>query len=202
MNVLLGVTGGIAAYKAADLASKLVQKGHGVRVVMTRAAREFITPLTFESITGETVVHDLWQPPPDHRPIHITTAAWADILVVAPATANFIGKAANGIADDVLTSSYLAMAGPVIVAPAMNDRMWNHAAVRENVGRLESRGVRIVPPGEGWLADGYKGVGRLADIPDILAAIEAAPGTPGNAPGGGAPETGNDEPPSVGPELA
>lgn len=174
MKVVLGVTGGIAAYKAADLTSKLVQRGDQVQVVLTRSARRFVTALTFQSLSGRAVVHDLWQDPPEDRPIHITTSAWGDVLVVAPATANIIGKVAHGIADEILSSTILAAGCPVVIAPAMNDRMWRNPIVQENVKKLEGHGYRIVPPGMGWLADGYSGVGRLAEIPAILSAIDAA----------------------------
>ena len=173
MKVLLGVTGGIAAYKAVEIASQLVQKGHGVLTLMTKHACEFVTPLTFESITGQVVIRDLFQPPPQHRPIHITTADWGDVMLVAPATANFIGKVAGGIADDVLTSTVMALRCPVLIAPAMNDRMYENAIVAGNIKKLEGHGYEFIPPEEGYLADGYRGVGRLADVNRIVAAVLA-----------------------------
>lgn len=173
MKVLLGVTGGIAAYKAVEVASKLVQGGHQVMTAMTRSAKEFVTPLSFQSITGETVIHDLFGAPPQNRPLHITTSGWADVVAIVPATANFMGKVASGIADDALSCIVMAAACPVVVAPAMNPRMWSNPIVQENVEKLQGIGYTIVPPGEGWLADGYSGVGRLADLDTIIAAIEA-----------------------------
>lgn len=184
MKVLLGVTGGIAAYKAVDIASQLVQKGHGVLTVMTRAATEFVTPLSFETITNNYVIHDLFAPPPHHRPLHIETSRWGDVMLVAPATANFIGKAAAGIADDALTSTFIAVNCPVLIAPAMNDRMFENPIVQENIRKLEGLGYEFIPPGEGYLADGYHGVGRLADTDAIVAAVLAkAPKGKGSASG-------------------
>lgn len=184
MKVLLGVTGGIAAYKAMEIASQLVQKGHGVRVVMTEHAARFITPLSFESITNNPVLLDLFEPSPDHRAVHIQTAQWADVMIIAPATANFIGKGAAGIGDDALTSTLLAVTCPVLIAPAMNDKMYQNPIVQENIRKLEGMGYEFVPPGEGYLADGYYGVGRLADPDAIVAAVLAkAPKSPGPAAG-------------------
>lgn len=173
MKVVLGVTGGIAAYKAADIASKLVQRGDEVLVVMTDAAQRFVTSLTFESITGKAVLRDLWHPPPDHRPVHVSTARWGDVIAVAPATANFMGKVAAGIADDLLTSVVMAAPCPIVFAPAMNDRMWTNPILQENLKKLEKVGYHLVPPEKGWLADGYVGVGRLAATEKILGAIDA-----------------------------
>ena len=184
MKVLLGVTGGIAAYKAVEIASQLVQKGHGVLTVMTRAATEFVTPLSFETITNNVVIHDLFGPPLHHRPLHIETSRWGDVMLVAPATANFIGKAAGGIADDALTSTFIAVNCPVLIAPAMNDRMYENPIVQENIRKLEGFGYEFIPPGEGYLADGYHGVGRLADTDAIVAAVLAkAPKSQGSASG-------------------
>jgi phosphopantothenoylcysteine decarboxylase/phosphopantothenate--cysteine ligase len=190
MKVLLGVTGGIAAYKAVEVASKLVQAGHQVLTVMTRSAKEFVTPLTFQSITGEGVIHDLFGEPPQNRPLHITASGWADVVAIVPATANFIGKVAGGIADDALGCVVMAASCPVIVAPAMNPRMWKNPIVQGNIEKLQGIGYTIVPPGEGWLADGHTGVGRLADLDAILAVIEAH-----------APQKDQDDP-SAGPLLA
>lgn len=185
MKVLLGVTGGIAAYKAVEIASRLVQMGHAVRSVMTRHACEFVTPLTFETITRDVVIQDLFQPPPGHLPIHITSAGFGDVVLVAPATANFIGKAACGIADDVLSSTLLAVTCPVLIAPAMNDKMYANPIVQENIQKLQRLGYEFIPPGEGYLADGYHGVGRLADVETILAAVLAKAPKGGEEPDSG-----------------
>lgn len=170
-EIILGVTGSIAAYKAVEIASRLVQQGAGVTVAMTRAGRRFIGPLSFQALTHRHVLLDSPEGEDLLDPVHVTAAERADLLVVAPATANFLGKAAHGIADDLLTSLLLAMEGPVLVAPAMNDRMWKNAAVRENIRILKERGVRFVDPEEGYLACGASGRGRLADPARILAEI-------------------------------
>ena len=170
-TVLLGVTGGIAAYKAADLASKLRQKGLKVIVVMTGAAREFVTPLTFQYISNHPVITDLFENPGGYDADHIAASDEADVAVIAPATANVIGKIANGIADDALTTIVMAFAKPLIIAPAMNERMYQSAAVQENLRRLRERGVKQVGPGTGWLACGVVGIGRMAEVPEILEAV-------------------------------
>lgn len=173
-RVLLGVCGSIAAYKGADLCSKLVQAGFDVTVAMTDAAQHLVGPLTFAALTGRPVATDPWKSGAGIHVEHIRLADTADVLVVAPATANFLGKAANGIADDVLTSAYLAVTGPVLVAPAMNVRMWNHAAVRRNLDTLRADGVEIIEPGDGFLACGDVGRGRLAETDVILDRVRAA----------------------------
>jgi len=170
-HVVLGVTGGIAAYKAADLTSKLVQAGAEVQVVMTESGTRFVAPLTFETLSRRPVHRDLWRAEEDFSPTHVALADWADLVVVAPATANIIGKFAAGIADDLLSTLLMSVDVPVLLAPAMNTRMWNNAVVRENVARVTERGVRIVEPGEGYLACGAVGKGRLAEVSDILRAI-------------------------------
>lgn len=180
-RVLLGICGSIAAYKGADLCSKLVQAGLDVQVVMTDAAQKLVGPLTFAALTGHPVATDPYTNADKVHVEHIRLADHADILVVAPATANFIGKAANGIADDVLTSAYLAVTCPVLVAPAMNVRMWNHPAVARNLATLRGDGVGIVEPGEGFLACRDTGRGRLAEpqeIADRVLALLAAVATP------------------------
>ena len=173
-RVLLGVTGSIAAYKGADLCSKLVQAGYDVTVCMTDAAQKLVGPLTFAALTGRPVATDPYTSERDVHVEHIRLADVAEVLVVAPATANFLGKAANGIADDVLTSAYLAVTCPVIVAPAMNVRMWNHAAVKRNLATLRRDRVEIVEPDAGFLACGDVGRGRLAPPEAILARVAAA----------------------------
>ncbi|MBZ5539795.1 MAG: bifunctional phosphopantothenoylcysteine decarboxylase/phosphopantothenate--cysteine ligase CoaBC [Acidobacteriia bacterium] len=180
MRITLGVTGGVAAYKAAELARRLQQEGFSVQVVMTRSAREFITPLTFAALTGQKVITELFAAdsggPPnlDSAIEHIAVAQRTDLLLVAPATAETLAKFARGLADDFLSTLYLAATAPVVVAPAMNVNMWQHAATQENVAMLRARGVRIVEPGEGYLACGMTGAGRLAEIDEILAAVREA----------------------------
>lgn len=167
--VALGVTGGIGAYKAIEVARRLQQHGHDVVAVMTRGARKFVRPLTFEAITRHRVITDQFAPGLNADIEHISLATDIALLLVAPATANIIGKFANGIADDFLTSLYVATTAPVLVAPAMNTRMLEHQAVQRNLSRLSADGVRFVEPGEGYLACGWIGKGRLAE-PDIIAA--------------------------------
>jgi phosphopantothenoylcysteine decarboxylase/phosphopantothenate--cysteine ligase len=179
MRIVLGVTGGIAAYKAAELARSLVTAGHEVQVVMTRAAEEFIRPLTFASLTGKKVVSDLFSSASPEATLsssieHIGIAQEHDLLLVAPATANVLAKFAHGVADDFLSTLYLAFRGVVILAPAMNNNMWDHAATRANVEILRGRGHRIVDPDEGFLACGTYGAGRLAENEKILAAVARA----------------------------
>lgn len=170
-NIALGVTGGIAAYKAADLASRLKKAGADVRVVMTRSACQFVAPLTFESLTGHRVERDLFERPWEMG--HISLAKFADVFVVAPATANLIGKYAGGIADDLLSTALLAAPCPVLLAPAMNGNMWKNAAVQENVAALKRRGVAMIGPGRGHLACGDEDVGRMEEPATILDAIDA-----------------------------
>jgi phosphopantothenoylcysteine decarboxylase / phosphopantothenate---cysteine ligase len=179
MRITLGVTGGVAAYKAAELVRLLQQEGHTVQAVMTRSAREFVTPLTFAALTGQKVITDLFPESTDEANLesaieHIAVAQRTDLLLVAPATADIVAKFARGIADDFLTTLYLASTAPVVVAPAMNVNMWNHAATQENVALLRARGYCVVDPGEGYLACGMTGAGRLAGQQEILAAVRAA----------------------------
>lgn len=177
MRITLGVTGGIAAYKSAELVRRLQDEGHTIQVVMTRAAREFITPLTFAALSGQRVITDLFTNEPggagslESAIDHIAVAQRTDLLLVAPATADILAKFACGIADDFLSTLYLAATSPVVVAPAMNVNMWGHAATQENVATLRARGVRIVEPSEGYLACGMIGAGRLAELDAILAAV-------------------------------
>jgi phosphopantothenoylcysteine decarboxylase / phosphopantothenate---cysteine ligase len=177
MRITLGVTGGVAAYKAAELVRRLQQDGFSVQVVMTRGAREFITPLTFAALTGQKVITDLFSGAEggeanlDSAIEHIAVAQRTDLLLVAPATADILAKFAHGMADDFLTTLYLATTAPVVVAPAMNVNMWNHSATQESIERLRARGVKIVHPDEGYLACGMTGAGRLAGQEDIVAAV-------------------------------
>jgi len=179
MRITLGVTGGVAAYKAAELVRRLQQDAFTVQVVMTRGAREFITPLTFAALTGQKVITDLFSESGGEANLesaieHIAVAQRTDLLLVAPATADILAKFARGIADDFLTTLYLASTAPVVVAPAMNVNMWNHAATQENVEMLRARGVKIVDPDEGYLACGTIGAGRLAGQDAIVAAVHEA----------------------------
>ena len=172
-KIALGVTGGIGAYKAVEVARGLQKAGHDVVVVMTRAATEFVGPLTFEAITRHRVITGQFEPGANADIEHIALASSIDLLLVAPATANIIGKFAGGIADDFLCSLYLATTAPVLLAPAMNSNMWAHEAVQGNIRTLRARGVAIVEPGEGFLACGWVGPGRLAEPSEIVAAAEA-----------------------------
>jgi phosphopantothenoylcysteine decarboxylase/phosphopantothenate--cysteine ligase len=170
MRIVLGVGGGIAAYKAAELARLLMERGHTVQVIMTRAAEEFIRPLTFAALTGKKVLDDLFAI--ESAIEHISVAQEHELLVIAPATADLLGKLAGGLADDFLSTLYLAFTGPVVIAPAMNVNMWQHPATQSNVEKLVARGHAIVGPGEGWLACGMVGAGRLVEPEDILDAVE------------------------------
>ncbi|WP_123039960.1 bifunctional phosphopantothenoylcysteine decarboxylase/phosphopantothenate--cysteine ligase CoaBC [Cohnella candidum] len=172
-TIVLGISGGIAAYKAATLCSRLVSWGASVRVIMTEGATRFITPLTLQTLSRHPVATDVFDERDAAVVQHIDWADAADLVIVAPATANVIGKMANGIADDMLTTTLLAATAPIIVAPAMNVHMWEHPAVIENVNKLAARGVRFVEPGTGQLACGYVGKGRLAEPEEIAEAAAA-----------------------------
>jgi phosphopantothenoylcysteine decarboxylase/phosphopantothenate--cysteine ligase len=179
MNVALGVGGGIAAYKAAELARALMERGFTVEVVMTRAAEEFVRPLTFAALTGRKVLTHLFSAASAEDTLssaieHIRVAQENQVLVIAPATADLIAKLAHGLADDLLTTAYLAYTGPVVLAPAMNVNMWNHAATQANLRVLRDRGHVIVEPDDGALACGMVGPGRLAELDRIAAAVTAA----------------------------
>src|ERR1700682_6019473 len=182
MRITMGVTGGVAAYKAAELVRLLQQDDFTVEVVMTRGAREFITPLTFAALTGQKVITDMFQAASgaeanlESAIEHIAVAQRTDLLLVAPATADIIAKFARGIADDFLTTLYLATTAPVVVAPAMNVNMWDHPATQANLEILRQRGVKIVEPGSGYLACGMTGPGRLAENEAIVAAVLQALG--------------------------
>lgn len=168
--IALGVTGGIGAYKAVEIARGLQKQGHDVAAIMTRSAEKFVGALTFEAITRREVITDLWKPGSNAEIEHIALASTIDLLVVAPATANVIGKFAGGIADDFLSSLYLATTAPVLMAPAMNSNMFAHPAVARNLDSLAARGVMFVAPGEGYLACGWIGKGRLAEPADVVEA--------------------------------
>src|SRR5487761_1061736 len=173
MRIALGVSGGVAAYKAAELVRRLQQEKLDVQVVMTRGAQEFVTPLTFAALTGKKVITGLFGDKEASGNVesaieHIAVAQRIDLLVVAPATADILAKLANGIAGDFLGTLYLATKAPVVVAPAMNVNMWEHPATRENLATLRARGVHVVDPGEGYLACGMVGAGRLAATEAIV----------------------------------
>lgn len=173
MHIILGITGSIAAYKAADLASRLVKQGHEVHAVMTRCACEFITPLTLQTLTRHPVVVSLEDEKQTWKPGHIDLADETNLFLVAPATANVIGNFSCGLAPDPLTSIYLALprSTPVLIAPAMNGKMWLHPATQRNVSTLKADGCQFVGPSEGSLACGYEGLGRLAPVEEIIEAV-------------------------------
>jgi len=174
-NIVLGVTGSIAAHKAVDLASLLSKSNHQVRVVMTQDALRFITALPFKTMSRHPVVTDLYDEEEGWKPAHIELADRADLLLIAPATANVIAKLAHGLADDALTCIALAIqpAAKILIAPAMNGKMWQHAATQQNVATLRSRGVDFVGPDEGLLSCGYEGIGRLMPVDAIVARAQA-----------------------------
>ena len=182
-TIVLGITGGIAAYKAVDIASKLTQAGANVRVIMTKSALEFITPLTFESITGNAVVTDMFQTNAEHRINHVALSEIADVIVIAPATANIIAKIACGIADDMLACTVLATKAPIIISPSMHTNMYENSITQENIAKLKERGFTIIEPSAGRLASGGYGTGRLPDTEVILGAIQQALGKSGNLKG-------------------
>ncbi len=171
-NILLGVSAGIAAYKSADLASKLTQDGNEVRVILTAHAQKFITALTFRAVTQQPVYVDTFEDDPAYRPEHIALPEWADLVVVAPTTADLIGRMAAGLGDDLLTVTLLACTKPILLAPAMNDRMWENRIVQENLKRLRDVGFHVIDPEPGHLACGSVGMGRLAEPDKILAVIQ------------------------------
>ncbi|QOY34413.1 bifunctional phosphopantothenoylcysteine decarboxylase/phosphopantothenate--cysteine ligase CoaBC [Anaerobacillus isosaccharinicus] len=171
-NVLLCVSGGIAVYKACALTSKLTQVGAIVKVVMTEGATKFVTPLTFQSLSREPVYVDTFEEQDATKITHIDVADWADVVIIAPATANIIGKIANGIADDLVSTMLLATTAPVLIAPAMNVHMYDHPAVKANLTKLRSFGYQLLEPSEGYLACGYVGKGRLMEPEDIIVYLE------------------------------
>ncbi|MFC2051228.1 bifunctional phosphopantothenoylcysteine decarboxylase/phosphopantothenate--cysteine ligase CoaBC [Chloroflexota bacterium] len=182
-TIVLGITGGIAAYKAADIASKLTQAGARVEVIMTEAATKFISPLTLRSITNRPVVTSMWELASEFSIEHVALAEAADVVVIAPATANAIAKMAVGIAEDMLTCTVLATTAPVIVAPAMNVNMFQNHVTQDNLAKLIGRGFTIVDPGYGRLASGKIGLGRLAEVEKIIGAIKQVLGRSGDLAG-------------------
>lgn len=170
-RVLLAVSGGIAAFKAAAFTSKLVQADYDVKVMMTKNAQQFITPLTFQALARNIVYTDTFEEPDPEGIAHIDVADWADLIFIAPASANLIGKLANGIADDMVTTTLLAATAPIYMAPAMNVHMYSHPAVQRNMKQLEMDGCHFVEPDEGYLACGYTGKGRMAEPEDLLSMV-------------------------------
>jgi phosphopantothenoylcysteine decarboxylase/phosphopantothenate--cysteine ligase len=167
-EVLIGVCGGIAAYKVCEVVSTLVQRGAGVTVAMTGAARKFVGPVTFQALSGRPVLTSMWHADEAARVRHVSVTDAADLLLIAPATANIIGKTAAGIADDLVSTLVVGAASPVLVAPAMNERMWGNPVVQRNVTTLARLGFKFVGPGVGWLACGTVGAGRMAEAGEIL----------------------------------
>jgi phosphopantothenoylcysteine decarboxylase/phosphopantothenate--cysteine ligase len=182
-RIVLGVTGSIACYKAADLASKLTQAGALVDVILTDAAQKFISPLTFRSVTGRAVFTDMYDPQTELAEEHVALARAADALVIAPASATTIARLAYGMADDMVALTALATTAPVLVAPAMDAQMWAHPATKSNVDTIRQRGVRIVGPAEGRLASGHTGLGRLVETETIIGALRQALGAAGDLAG-------------------
>ena len=179
-TVVLGITGGIAAYKAADLASKLTQAGAKVETIMTESATKFTTPLTLRNITGRPVVTDMFELASEFKVEHVALADAADVVVIAPATANIIAKIAAGIADDMLTCAVLATKAPIIVAPSMDANMWQNSITQQNINKLKGRGFTIIEPRFGYLASGKTGMGRLADTEKIVGTIKQVLGRSGD----------------------
>ncbi|MET3682083.1 phosphopantothenoylcysteine decarboxylase/phosphopantothenate--cysteine ligase [Alkalibacillus flavidus] len=171
-NVLLGVSGGIAAYKACAITSKLVQRGYDVKVIMTEGATEFVSPLTFQALSRNPVYTDAFDEKNPEKIAHIDLADWADVTILAPATAHLLGRIANGLADDMLTTTLLATTSPVYIAPAMNVHMYDHPAVKANLQTLDSYGYHFIEPGDGYLACGYVGKGRLEEPERIIDVVE------------------------------
>jgi len=171
-KILLGITGGIAAYKAAELTREFVKREAFVRVIMTKNATEFITPLTLQSLSGHPVCTDMFAPLKEFDMAHISLAEYADIVVIAPATANIIGKISSGMADDLLTTTVMVTKAPVLICPAMNVNMYDNIIVRENISRLSARGYKFMEPGYGELACKAEGYGRLPEIIDIVEEVE------------------------------
>ena len=173
-KILLGVTGSIAAYKAAELVRLFVKAGDEVSVMMTDAATKFVSPLTFQTLSQNPVAVDQFAEVAEWRPHHIALSDWADVVVVAPASANTLAKMRFGLADNLLTATLLATRAPILVAPAMNDGMWENPQTQENIAALKARGVKVVEPGSGFLACGTTGKGRVAEPTDIFNAVKAA----------------------------
>lgn len=172
VHILLGVTGSIAAYKAAELVRLMKKRNWHVSVIMTRSATRFVSELTFQTLSQNPVLVDEFERSESWNPSHVSLADWADVLLIAPCTANVIAKLAHGLADDALTSTALACRAPLVIAPAMNENMWLHPATKENIRIIKLRGVRVVNPDRGDLACGRAGEGRLAPLDEIMATVE------------------------------
>ncbi|NQT07195.1 MAG: hypothetical protein HQ575_06600 [Candidatus Omnitrophica bacterium] len=170
-EIVLGVTGSIAAYKACDIVNRLREHDYSVTVVMTEEAKYFISPLTLQSLSNNKVVTDMFTLPDNYDPLHTALAEKADLILLAPATANIIGKIAGGICDDILSCVVLASKAPVLIAPAMNDKMYMHKAVQENIKKLGSWGYKFIGPQKGRLVCGYKGIGHISDTESIVKAV-------------------------------
>ena len=181
MNIVLGVSGSIAAYRSADLASKLVKLGHTVRVVMTVDAQKFVSPLTLQTLSKNPVTTDLFDEKPGWAPGHIELADSADLVLIAPATAHILAELALGLAGHALAAIALATPAPLLIAPAMNGKMWLHPATMANVATLRARGVQFIGPEEGLLACGYEGIGRLWPVEDIAQLVHRFPAKAGNS---------------------
>ena len=171
-HIVLGVTGSIAAYKAAELVRLIKTSGNDVSVIMTKAATEFVGPLTFKTLSQNDVALEMFDESLVWDPAHINMADKADIIVIAPCTANVLAKVAHGIADDLLSATVLATSVPILIAPAMNDRMWGNAATRDNVETVRQRGIEVMETGEGDLACGYRGSGRMPEPEQIMEAVK------------------------------
>lgn len=168
-TVILGVTGSIAAYKACELTSLLRKEGFNVRALLTKEGKEFVTALTLRTLSQNKVIADMFESPEEWNPVHTSLAEEADLILIAPATANIIAKLASGICDDILTCTIFASDAPVLIAPAMNDKMYEHKIVQENIAKLKKAGYRFIGPIKGHLACGCEAVGHIADLSDIIA---------------------------------
>jgi phosphopantothenoylcysteine decarboxylase/phosphopantothenate--cysteine ligase len=173
-NILLGVTGSIAAYKSCEIINSLRKSGYEVKVAMSPDAKHFITPLTLQTLSCNEVIQDMFELPSKWDAVHISLAEWAGLILVAPATADMISKLANGSANCILSAAVLSSTAKVLIAPAMNDKMFKHKAVKENISKLERFGYKFVGPKHGHLACGYEGMGHLADVEDIIKAVKKA----------------------------
>jgi len=172
-NVILGITGSIACYKGCEIANSLTKSGISVSVAMTKEAMEFITPLTFRQLTNNPVITDMFSAPEEFDPVHISLADKADLMLVAPATANIIGKVASGICDDILSCTIVSSDAPTIFAPAMNTKMYKNRIVQDNIKKLTKHGYKFVGPIKGALACGYSGLGHIAKTGDIIKAVKS-----------------------------
>ena len=173
-HIVLGVTGSIAAYKAVELVRMIIKENWDVSVIMTKAATRFVGEITFHTLSRHPVVTDMFEKVDEREPRHVSLADGADVLLIAPCTANVIAKLAHGLADDTLTAVALACRSPLVVAPAMNENMWNHPATRENISVLKSRGAQIIDVEHGELAIGHKGIGRMASVDVIMTVLKKA----------------------------